>query len=61
MQWAGKRNRKGRAMGGMILGIRVGITVEKESGVKEGMIAMKVRLGLHYPHHPPKVVEITYI
>lgn len=24
-QWAGRRNRKGRAMGGMIIGVRIGI------------------------------------
>lgn len=46
-QWAGRRNMKGRAMGGMIIGVRIGIRTEreKERENKEGMITIKVWLG----------------
>lgn len=30
VQWAGKKNRKERAIGEMVLGVREGIKVEKE-------------------------------
>lgn len=43
-QWAGKKNKKGRAMGGMIIEIRKGIRMERESEKenKEGIINIKV-------------------
>lgn len=46
-QWAKKKNRKGRAMGGMVMGIKREI-VEKGKGIeirKEGMIVGKVKSG----------------
>lgn len=46
-QWAEKKNRKGRAMGGMVMGIKREI-VEKGKGIeirKEGMIVGKVKSG----------------
>lgn len=47
VQWAGKKNRKRREMGGMILGVRVGIIVEKGNRVRneERAMAVKVKLG----------------
>lgn len=46
VQWAGRKNRKGRAIGGMLVGVRMGIKVEKEDlkGMK-GSIEIIVRLG----------------
>lgn len=44
---AGRRNKKGRAMRGMIMGIRVDIKMEKSRNVRvrEGLITGKVWLG----------------
>lgn len=43
---AGRRNRKGIAMGGMLMKVRVGIKIEKEE-IKgmEGIMELVVRLG----------------
>lgn len=49
MQEAGKRNKKGRAMGGMVMGRREGIRMEKDKGGgegrEEGIMTEKVSLG----------------
>lgn len=48
MQWAGRKSKKGRTLGvGIIVGVRVGIKVEKEKEGenKEGIIKAKVYLG----------------
>lgn len=44
VQFAGKKNRKGRAMGGMIMGVRIDIKMEKEEEVmeREGLVTGKV-------------------
>lgn len=45
-QFAGRINRKGRAMGGIVVGIKRGITVEKHrEGEREGIMEKVVRLG----------------
>lgn len=47
VQFAGKKNRKGSAMGGMIMGVRIDIKMEKEEEVmeREGLVTGKVWLG----------------
>lgn len=46
-QMAIKRNKKGRPMGGMIMGIGEGIEMKEEEGSeeKEGIVVRKVSLG----------------
>lgn len=47
VQFAGKKNRKGGAMGGMIMGVRIDIKMEKEEEVieREGLVTGKIWLG----------------
>jgi len=47
VQWAGRKNRRGRAMGGMLMGIRADFIVEEVGKGKEeeGIITAKVRMG----------------
>ena len=47
VQEAGRKSKKGRAMGGMIVGIREGIEREKENEERreEGLQVVKVNLG----------------
>lgn len=47
VQWAGRKNRRGRAMGGMLMGIRADLRVEELGKGKdeEGILTAKVRLG----------------
>lgn len=33
-QWAGRRNKKGRTIGGMIIGVRIGIRTERKKKEK---------------------------
>lgn len=45
-QWAGRKNKKGRAMGGIIVGIRRGMEVEKEKEDREvkGIMSIKIQV-----------------
>ncbi|XP_077280504.1 uncharacterized protein LOC143907534 [Temnothorax americanus] len=47
VQRAGRKSRKGRAIGGMIVGVRAGIKMEREKTKKdkEGIASIKVKLG----------------
>ena len=47
VQYAERRGKKGRAMGGMIIGVKEGIRMEKDEkeGEEEGIVARKVWLG----------------
>ncbi|XP_077255544.1 uncharacterized protein LOC143893719 [Temnothorax americanus] len=47
VQRAGRKSRKGRAIGGMIVGVRAGIKMEREKTKKdkEGIVSIKVKLG----------------
>lgn len=47
MQEAGKRNKKGRAMGGMIVGIKEGLERKRDvrAEEKDGLLTVKVSLG----------------
>lgn len=45
IQRAERKNRKGRAMEGMMVGIRKGIKRIRECEGKDGVIGVKVRLG----------------
>lgn len=46
VQWAGRRSKKGRAMGEMLMGVRKRVKVERDSmrKEKEGIITGKVWL-----------------
>ncbi|EFN75587.1 Retrotransposable element Tf2 155 kDa protein type 2 [Harpegnathos saltator] len=45
-QWAGRKNRKGREMGGMLVGVKIGMKVEREGRrlEGEGIMVVKIRL-----------------
>lgn len=47
MKKAGRKSKKGRAIGGMLIGLREGIEVKEEEGYRdrEGILVRKVKLG----------------
>jgi len=47
VQLAGRKNKKGRAIGGMVIGVRNGIEVieEVEEGITEGIIKRIIKIG----------------